>query len=56
MATKSITKNINIKDKKLGKALVFALENASAKKGEEVTYSKSYQEIKRSDIKKMFGE
>lgn len=29
MATKSILKNIDIKDKELGKSLVIALENAT---------------------------
>lgn len=55
MATKSITKNIDIRDKTLGKSLVNALENAKGKKSKEVEYSKAYREIRGDKIKKIFG-
>ena len=41
MATKSILKNVDIKDKKLGKSLVIALENAAGKHSKEVTLSRT---------------
>jgi len=56
MATKSITKNIDIKDKTLGKSLVVALENAKGKKAKEVVYSKAYRELHGEEIRKIFGE
>lgn len=56
MATKSILKNVDIKDKKLGKALVIALENASNKHSKDVQLSRTYEDIRgdklRSILKK----
>ena len=46
MATKSILKNVNIKNPKLGKSLVVALENASGKKSKDVTLSRTYSDIR----------
>ncbi|RBP68323.1 hypothetical protein DES36_10384 [Alkalibaculum bacchi] len=54
MATKSILKNINIKEKNSGRRLVLALENAKNKKSKEVTYKKSYSEISKDQIKEIF--
>lgn len=56
MATKSIYKNIVIKDKKLTNNLVFALENAEQKRSKDVKLSKSFREIKKEQIKELFGE
>ena len=39
MATKSILKNVDIKDKKLAKSLITALENAKGKKAKDVDSS-----------------
>lgn len=55
MATKSILKNIDIKDKNMCRLLVNALENAQEKKSVEVKMSKPVWEVKRDDIKKIFG-
>ena len=55
MATKSITKNIDIKDKALGKSLVVALENAKGKKSKEVVYSKAYREARVDEVKDILG-
>ncbi len=55
MATKSILKDINIKDKKTVAALVNALEHASGKKAQDVKRERSYSEASRAEIKKMFG-
>lgn len=56
MATKSILKNIDIKDKKLGKALVVALENASKKSSKEVTLSRTYSDVRGEKIKEILGD
>ncbi len=46
MATKSILKNVDIKDKKLGKSLVIALENAAKKQAKDVQLSRTYEDVK----------
>lgn len=56
MATKSFTKNIDIRDKKLGKSLVSALENASNKKSKDVSLSRTYSEASNDTIRKIFGK
>jgi hypothetical protein len=56
MATKSIYKNVVIKDKRLSKNLVSALENAQNKGSKEIQLSKSYREITKCQIKDLFGE
>ena len=55
MATKSILKNIHIRDKRSAWNLVNALENAKKKKGKEVILSKNLNEIKGEKIKEFFG-
>lgn len=55
MATKSILKNINIKDKKSILALVNALENASNKHVQPISPSRTFSDASREDIRKMFG-
>jgi hypothetical protein len=54
MATKSILKNVDIKDPKLGKSLVVALESASNKKVKEVTLCQTYSDIHGEMILKIF--
>ena len=56
MATKSILKNVDIKDKRLGKSLVVALENAAGKKSKDVTLSRTYSDIHGEKIKEIFGK
>lgn len=56
MATKSILKNVDIRDKKLGKSLVVALENASGKKSKKVTLSRTYSDVRGDVIKEIFGK
>lgn len=56
MATKSIYKNVVIKNKQLGKNLVSALENAQDISSKNVQLSKTYREIKKEQIKDLFGE
>ena len=45
MATKSILKNIDIRDKERGKALVIALERAAQIHTKDVQLSRTYEEI-----------
>ncbi|MDE7293356.1 MAG: hypothetical protein K2N72_02920 [Oscillospiraceae bacterium] len=54
MATKSILKNIVIKDKKTGLSLVNALEHAEEKHAKNVTFSKAVINADDEMIKKMF--
>ena len=56
MATKSIFTNVNIKDKKLGNALIAALEQAKVNKGKDVVLQKTYHEPRTEDIKKLFED
>ncbi len=56
MATKSILKNIDIRDKKSAFALINALENASKKHAQPVTKSRGFSDASVDDIQKMFGE
>lgn len=46
MATKSILKNVDIKDKKLGKSLVIALEHAAGKQAKDVELSRTYEDVR----------
>jgi len=55
MATKSIFKNVVVKNKQLSKQLVSALENAQKKGSKTVVLSKSCHEVKKSQIKDFFG-
>ncbi|WP_204220831.1 hypothetical protein [Megamonas hypermegale] len=54
MATKSILKNIVIKDKKSCRSLINALENAKGKKRKEVIFSRGYKTATEEDIDKIF--
>lgn len=56
MATKSIYKNVVIKDARLSKNLVSALENAQKKASKNVKLSKSCREIKKEQVKEIFGD
>lgn len=56
MATKSILKNVDIKEKKLGKSLVVALENAAGKHSKNVTMSRTYSDVRGEKIKEIFGK
>ena len=54
MATKSIYKDVRIKDPSLCRRFVSALENAESDRGKEVVFSKRVTTVKGEDIKKMF--
>ena len=56
MATKSIFKDVKIRDKHLGRGLVSALENAENKKAKEVHMSKICSEVKGSRVKEIFED
>ncbi|MDD3892880.1 MAG: hypothetical protein PHE03_11330 [Bacteroidales bacterium] len=55
MATKSILKNIDIRERRMGRALILALEKSEAKEGKEVELSRICREIKGEKIKDIFG-
>ena len=54
MATKSIFKDVKIREKRLGRGLVSALENAENKKAKEVHMSRKCSEVKGSCVKEIF--
>ena len=54
MATKSIYKNVNIKEKNLSRTLVSALENAKNKSCKTVQMQKSVKDIRGEKIKELF--
>ena len=56
MATKSILKNVDIKDKKLSKSLVIALENASKKHAVDVTLSRTYEDVRGEKLRSILGK
>ena len=56
MATKSIIKNVDIKEKRQGKILVRALEKAEGKKVQEVTLSRMYEDVKGDKIRRILGK
>lgn len=51
MATKSILKSVDIKDKKLGKSLVIALEKAADKHAKNVQLSRTYEDAKGDKLR-----
>lgn len=55
MATKSILKNIDIRERRMGRALILALEKSEAKKGKQIELSRICREIKGEKIKDIFG-
>lgn len=56
MATSSVLKNVNIKEKHLGRSLVYALENAQDKYSKPVVLSKTVKTIKADQIGEIFNE
>lgn len=56
MATKSILKTIDIKDKKLGKALILALENAANKQAQDVQLSRTYEDVKGEKLRSIINK
>lgn len=55
MATKSILKEVNVRNKVLGRKLVNALENAKNKGSITVELTKPVNEIRREQIKEIFA-
>ena len=56
MATKSILKNVDIKDRKLGKSLVIALENAAGKRSKDVQLSRTYEDARGEKLRSLFNK
>ena len=55
MATKSVLKNVRIKDKTSALRLVNALENAAGKGSRPVKHTRTFSDASREEIRKMFG-
>lgn len=55
MATKSILKNVDIKDKRLARSFIYALEKAQSKKTRDIQLSRTCSEATGEEIKKLFG-
>lgn len=56
MATKSILKDVNIKDRKLAHTFVEALDSARNKKYEQVQISRKCRELSGEKIKDFFDK
>lgn len=56
MATKSILKDIVIRDKSAGEKFVLALENADKAIAKEVAYSKQCNTVSKDQIKFIFSK
>lgn len=56
MATKSILKNIDIRERRMGRAIISALEESKNKKAKEVALSRICREVKGKKIKDIFGD
>lgn len=54
MATKSISKNINVKGRKQVKRLVDAMEHAHQHRGKTVTMSRAVTEVKGDKVNEFF--
>lgn len=54
MATKSILKNVNIKNKRLGRNFVKALEKAQSEEKKEIKLDSKFQTVKQNEIKDLF--
>lgn len=54
MATKSILKNVNIKDKRLGRNFVNALEKAQSTENKEIKSEKKFSYVQKDEIKELF--
>lgn len=55
MATKSILKSVNIKNKDAALSLARAMENAHTRHGDPVNMSRPVSEASENEIRKMFG-
>ena len=56
MATKSIMKNIEIKDRKIGERFAEAIEAARTTTGKDVEYTRPCKEVKGKDVKALFDQ
>lgn len=55
MATKSVLKSIEIRDKKTAQALISALENAKGKHAKPVEHQRAFSDATRDEVRKIFG-
>lgn len=54
MATKSMLKTVNIKDKKLSRTFVEVLEKSQTVKSKEVDFTRKFTELKGDKVKAFF--
>ncbi len=55
MATKSILKEVNIRDRHSARNLIDALEMSKSKKVKEIKISKTVKDVPKDKIKTIFG-
>lgn len=55
MATKSILKDINIRDRHSTRKLIDALEGSKSKKVKEIKMTKTVKDVPKDKIKAIFG-
>lgn len=56
MATKSVLKNVQIKNRAAARNLIRALENAHKKSAKPVECNRTFKDASREEIRKMFGD
>ena len=56
MATKSILKDVIIRDKKASSSFISALEHAQRRKPTNVNMSKQFSVLNKDEISKIFGD
>ncbi len=56
MATKSVLKDVDIRDKDMARLLVEALESSENRVSKEICFNKNVNEIDKSQIINIFGE
>lgn len=54
MATKSILKTVDVKNPKLGKSLILALENAAGKRAKDVQLTRTYEDVRGDKLRRIF--
>lgn len=55
MATKSITKNVVIRDRAKCRSLLRALDGSSSSRAPVVSYQRPHSDMSTDDMKKIFG-
>lgn len=56
MATKSILKDVKVRDKYFGRSLANALENSKATKTPQAVFQRQVIRVEKEDVKKYLGK